>query len=30
MLDLTEISKNSMSVRNDTDWRKVLPDPGRQ
>lgn len=27
MLDLTEISKSSMSVGNDTDWQKVLPDP---
>lgn len=30
MLGLTEISKSSMSARNDTDWQKVLPDPGSQ
>lgn len=27
MLDLTEILKNSMSVRNDIDWQKALLDP---
>lgn len=27
MLDLTEISKSSMSARNDIDWQKALPDP---
>lgn len=27
MLDLTEISKSSMSARNDTDWQKALPVP---
>ena len=30
MLDLTEILKNSMSARNDTDWQKALPVLGSQ